>query len=202
MIRRPLLAAAALCATLTLTACNGSPEAGRPNTTPPPTASPTTTPPPSPSTPIWTEEEQAAITAAKARYSTARAAIDKALATPTQPSRGALEAAGLGGSWLLTAIDDVRSNREDGWYRSGTVKIAALSVQSVNLNAEQPEVRLKSCIDSSGTTLRFQADGKPVPLGPGTGKRHTFQAKLVFASPVGKSTKMWFVIEEKSTGPC
>jgi hypothetical protein len=201
MTRRPLLAAAALSVALMLTACNGSPEAGRPNTTPP-SSIPNTTPTPPPSNPSWTDEEQAGITAAKARYVIARAAIDKALANPTQPSRAPLEAAGLGGNWLLTAIEDVRSNRDDGWFRSGSVKIAALNVQSVDMNAKQPEVMLASCIDSSGTTLRFQADGKPVPLGPGTGKRHAFKAKLVFAPPVGKTTKMWFVIEEKATGPC
>jgi hypothetical protein len=201
MTRRPLLAAAALCATLTLAACNGSPNAGQPNTAPTP-STPTSTPTSAPSTPTWTEEEQAAINAAKARYAISRAAIDKAMADPTKSSRAPLEAAGLGGTWLLTAIEDVRSNREDGWFTSGSVKIVSLTAQSVNLDAEQPEVRLKSCIDSSQTVLRFQSDGKPVPLGPGTGKRHTFQAKVVLAPPAGKTTKMWFVVEEKTTGPC
>ncbi|MEU0089261.1 hypothetical protein [Kribbella sp. NPDC006257] len=196
---RRALQAAALCATLTLTACTGSPQAAQPNTTPPPTT-PTTTA--APSTPTWTEEEQAAITAAKSRYAISRAAIDKALADPTKSSRAALEAAGLGDSWLLTAIEDVRSNREDGWYTSGTVNIVSLSPLSVNLDAQQPEVRLKSCIDSSQAVLRFQSNGKPVPLGPGNGKRHAFQAKVVQAPAAGKTTKMWFVVEEKTIGPC
>ena len=202
MIRRPLLAAAALCATLTLTACNGSPEAGRPNTTPPPTASPTTTPTPSPSTPTWTEEEQAAITAAKARYTAARAAVESALRDPRKPSREPLERAGNGGSWLLAAIDQVRFQREQGWYLSGTVNTAATAVTSVKLSLEQPEVRLTSCIDSSAAKTLFQATGKPVPLEGGDGDRRRFQSRLVLAPPAKGGPKMWFLIEEKAVGSC
>jgi hypothetical protein len=201
-IRRPLVGAAVLCGALLLAACNGSPEAGR--VTPAPTTSgPTTTPTVStPTTPAWTEEELAAIAGAKARYIAAHAAIDKALNEPLKSSRERLERAGIGGSWLITAIGDVRSHRDNGWYQSGAVKVASLAVESVNLRGEQPEVKLKSCIDSSKTMIRFQADGKPVPVGPGNGARHGFQARLVFAPPAGKTAKMWFLIEEKTTGSC
>ncbi len=81
MTPRPALgtALAALCALTALTACQGSPEAGHPNTTP---ASPSATPTPTaPSTPTWTPEEEAAITAAKARYVAATAAVDRRSST-------------------------------------------------------------------------------------------------------------------------
>ncbi|TWD82954.1 hypothetical protein FB561_4105 [Kribbella amoyensis] len=204
MSRRPqAVAALAVCATLTLTACNDSPEAGRPDPAPSTSTTTTTTTTPSPTpTTTWTPEEQQAIDAATARYKTARAAIDKALANPTQSSREPLEAAGLGGEWLIAAIGDVRSLRNDGWYRSGSVKIASLAVESVALDSEQPTVQLKSCVDSAGTSLHFQKDGKPVHVGSKSGRRVAFRAKLVYASPTGKPTKMWFVVEEKGLGKC
>ncbi|GAB2661865.1 hypothetical protein [Kribbella swartbergensis] len=202
MTRRPALgpAAAALCALLALPACHPSPEAGHPNTTP--TSSIETPPQTASSTPAWNAEEQAAVTAAKARYVAARAAIDKALNDPTKSSRAPLEAAGLGGSWIIAAIDDVRSLRQNGWYRSGSVQIRSLDAQAVNLGVAQPEVMLKSCIDSSATKLHFQKDDKIVPVGPGTGRRNAFTAKVVYAARTGTSTKMWFVIEEKAIGAC
>jgi hypothetical protein len=199
MIRRPLLAAAALCATLTLTACNGSPEAGRPNTTPPPAASPT---PSTPSTPGRPEEEQLAITAAKSRYNAARAAIDAAMNAPQKSTRAALEAAGNGGNWIITVLDDVNFQRQNGWYQAGKVKIVSTDVRSVTLTGEQPRVVLTVCLDTSSTSTRFQADNKPVPMGPGNGKRHKAEAVLVFAPPVGKTAKMWFLIDEKASGSC
>ncbi|GAA1661735.1 hypothetical protein GCM10009744_64340 [Kribbella alba] len=202
MIRRPLLAAAALCATLTLTACNGSPEAGRPNTTPPPTASPTTTPTPSPSTPTWTEEEQAAITSAKARYLAARAAVDKAFAEPAKLDRNALQKSGNGGEWIIAVIGDAMNLERYGWYRSGTVKVSSTQVTSVKLGIEQPEVRLTNCIDTSGVVSRFQKDHQPVPMGPGNGKRHKFSSQLVFAPPAEGGAKMWFLVADKAAGTC
>lgn len=202
MIRRPLVATVAMLSVgLVLTACNGSPEAGRPNSPTPTPTSPTPTPT-GPSTPTWTPEEQTAIADAKARYKAARAAIDKALNDPTKSSRAPLEAAGLGGSWIIAAIEDVRSLRQSGWYRSGAVQIRSLTAQAVKLDGAQPEVTLRSCVDSSGTVLHFQADRKVVPVGPGTSRRNAFTATIVYAARSGSSAKMWFVIEEKATGTC
>jgi hypothetical protein len=201
MTRRPLFAAAALSAALTLTACNGSPEAGRPNTTPP-TASPTTAPTPAPSTPAWTEEEQAAITAAQSRYTIARAAIDSAMNAPHKATRGALESAGNGGNWIITVLGDVNFQRENGWYQAGKVQVVSTSVASVTLAGEQPRVGLTVCLDTSKTSTRFLANNKPVPKGPGNGKRHKADAVLVYAPPAGKTAKMWFLIDEKASGSC
>ncbi|WP_166678488.1 hypothetical protein [Kribbella voronezhensis] len=50
---------------------------------------------------------------------------------------------------------------------------------------------------------RYQANGKPVPMGPNDGTRHKVQARLVFAPPLDKTTKIWFLIEEKRVaGKC
>jgi hypothetical protein len=124
------------------------------------------------------------------------------MANTTASSRAPLEAAGLGGSWLLAVIGDVRSLRESGWYQTGSTKIASLTVKAVKLDNPQPEVDLVTCIDSSKTVIRFQSTKKPVPIGASSPTRRTFAAKLVFAPPVGSTTKKWFVIDEKGTGPC
>jgi hypothetical protein len=203
MIRRPLTATVVtLCAALALTACNGSPEAGRPNPTPTSistTPTPTTT---APSTPIWTPEQQAAINAAKARYAGARAAVNKALQSPTTATRPALVKAGNGGSWLISILGQIDFQVDNGWYQAGDIQIASVTVRSVNLAAAQPEVHLVACIDSSRVSTRFQEDGKPVPMGPDNGRRHKVQARLVFAPPTGQSTKTWFLVEEKGLGKC
>jgi hypothetical protein len=204
MTPRPALgpAAAALCALLALTACQGSPEAGHPNTTP---VSPTPTPTPTvtaPSTPSWTPQEQAAITAAKARYVAARTAVDKAMSAPTKIDRSALERAGNGGTWILSALEGLLNLQHDGWYQTGNVKVTNTTVTSVKLNAAQPEVRLVSCLDSSAVVIRFQKDGKPVPLGPGNGRRHKFASRLVYAPPAAGGTKLWWLIAETGTGAC
>ena len=201
MTRRPLFAAAALSAALTLTACNGSPEAGRPNTTPP-SASSSTQPPTTPSTPGWSTDELQAIDGAKARYLAARAAVDKSFAEPASLDRNALEKAGNGGEWIITVIEDAMNLERYGWYRSGTVKVASTQVMSVKLGVEQPEVRLTNCIDTSGVVSRFQKDHQPVPMGPGNGKRHKFSSQLVFAPPAKGGAKMWFLIADKAVGTC
>jgi hypothetical protein len=205
MTRRPLVGFAALCAAFLLAACNASVEAGRVTPSPSPLTTPSTSTPPAsspPTPPAQTEEETKAIAGAKARYIAARGAVDKVMNEPLKSSRAPLERAGLGGSWLITVIGEVRFHRDNGWYQSGAVRIASLAVESVMLGGEQPEVRLVSCIDSSKTTTRFQENGKPVPMGPGNGSRHKFRARLVFAPPAAKQAKMWFVIEEKTTGSC
>jgi hypothetical protein len=204
MPRRPLLAAAATLSTLTLlTACNGSPEAGRPNTTPTSVSkSPSATPTTAPTTPTWTPQEQTAITAAKARYVTARAAIDAALNNPPAATEAKLLQAGAGGKWLSQVLIDVQFNQERGWYQDGTASIEGITVAAVNLKAEQPEVRLNACLDTSKLTLRYQATRKPVPVGPGTVRRHKVQAQVVYTAAIGQSKKMWFFINETDLGSC
>jgi len=196
MTRRPLITAAAtLCALSALTACHGSPEAGRPDTTP---TSPTATPTPTaPSTPTWTPEEQSAITAAKARYTAAWAAIDAALSSPPSATRAKLLQAGNGGEWIIQVLGDVKFNQDRGWYQDGKVVIASMSVASVKLDAQQPQVRLNVCLDTSKTSPRYQATRKPVPVGLGNGDRHKALATLTYAPPAGQSKKMWFLIDEK-----
>jgi hypothetical protein len=205
MPRRPALgpAFAALCALTALTACQGSPEAGHPNTTSVSTsATPTPTPTAAPSTPTWTPEQEAAITAAEARYASARAAVDQAMAAPTKVNRTALEKAGNGGSWILAVLQDIINYQDYGWYQTGRTKVTNTRVTSVKLNAEQPEVLLVSCIDTSATVIRFQKSGKPVPLGPGNGHRHKFSSQMVYAPPAAGGTKVWWLIADKALGSC
>ncbi len=200
MPRRPALgpATAALCALLALTACQGSPEAGRPNTTPPP-STPTPT---APSTPTWTTEEQGAIAGATSRYAAAIAAVQKEFLDPGKLDRAALEKAGNGGEWVITVIDQARSQARNGWYQTGMARVAEAKAQSVKLDQAQPEVLLKTCLDTSKVVTRFKKDGKPVPIGPGNGSRHRFESRLVYAPPATGGPKLWFLISQKATGSC
>ncbi|TDX03169.1 hypothetical protein [Kribbella sp. VKM Ac-2566] len=203
MPRRPLLAAVATLSTLTLlTACNGSPEAGRPNTTPTSTTPTAPATPTAPSTAAWTTEEQAAITAAKSRYVAARAAIDTALNNPPAASKEKLLEAGTGGKWLVQVLTDVQFNLERGWYSNGRVTVEGVTVASVKLKADQPEVRLNACLDTSKISLRYEATHKPVPGIPANGNRHKVQAQMVYTALTGQSKKMWFLIDEKDLGSC
>ncbi|TDD42247.1 hypothetical protein E1263_42265 [Kribbella antibiotica] len=121
---------------------------------------------------------------------------------PTKPSRKPLEAAGLAGTWVTAAIDDARSLRTNGWYRAGGVEVRSVKPEMVDLDAPQPEVTLATCVDSSATTLHFQKDRKVVPVGPGTSRRNSFTAKVVYAPRVGTTAKAWLVVEEKAIGKC
>lgn len=200
MPRRLTLAAATLSLTLPLASCTSpSPEAGRPDTSPPPSSP---TPSSSPSTPAWTAEEVAAINSAKARYSDARAAVDKALLDPQKSSRSTLEQAGNGGAWLIAVIDQVRFQRQQGWHRVGNLLIAKTTVTSVNLDLEQPEVKLSNCIDSSKAKTLIQATGKPVPLVGGDGHRKIFNSRLVYATGAKGGARSWFLIDDQVAGPC
>jgi hypothetical protein len=200
MTRRPLLTTAALLATLALASCNGSPEAGRPNTAPTSTTPALT--PTAPTTPAYTAEEQAAITAATARYIAARAATDRAFETPAKFDRNALAKAGNGGQWLVELSGGTKQLKDYGWYQTGKTKVSGTTVISVKLDLEQPEVRLTNCIDSSDVVTRFVKDDKPVPLGPDNGDRHKFSSQLVFAKPASGGAKMWFLIADKAAGAC
>lgn len=200
MPRRPALITAALCALTALTACQGSPEAGQPNTTP---TSPSTTATPTISaTPTRPTAEQAAITAAKARFVTASAAVDTALNNPPVATEAKLLQAGVGGEWLVQVLGSVGFNKQRGWYQDGKARVESISVASVNITGEQPEVRLNVCLDASKISLRYLATHKPVPVGPGTTGRSKVQAKLVYAPPVGQSKKMWFLIDQQDAGTC
>ncbi|MFD7157848.1 hypothetical protein ACFV9C_24820 [Kribbella sp. NPDC059898] len=205
MPRRPafLPATAALCALTALAACQGSPEAGHPNT--PSTTTATTDAPTSPvsttpSTPTWSAEEEAAISAATARYLAARRATELAMQNPAKSNRATLERTGNGGQWLTDIIDDLTSYRDNGWYQSGSVKLSPPSPKSVRLTGE-PEVTLTTCVDSSAVIIRYQSTKKPVPLGPDNGSRHLTQARMVLASGTdGK--KAWFLIDESGDAKC
>ncbi|GAA1579158.1 hypothetical protein GCM10009804_39560 [Kribbella hippodromi] len=200
MPRQPLLTAATL-TLLTLTACTHSPEAGQPNTTP---TTPTTTsnPTPTPSSPTWTTEQQTAITAAKARYTVARAAVNAAFKQPAKATTSALETAGNGGSWMTAVAGQLDFQIEHGWYQTGDATVTSLEVRSVNLDLEQPEVKLTSCIDSSRVVSRYLSSGKPVPVASDNGSHHRFESRLVYAKSAKTGQKMWFLVDEKTTKPC
>lgn len=204
MPRRPAFApaTAALCALLALPACQGSPEAGHPSTSPiSTTPTPSATRMASP-TPTWTHEEQTAISAAKRQYAVARAAVDAALAAPAKADRTKLEKAGNGGEWITTVLEDIINFQNYGWYETGRTKVTNIQVTSVNLKLQQPEVSLTSCIDSSAVVIRTQADGKPVPIGAGTSSRQKVSARIVYAPAVAGSAKRWWLVAEKELGPC
>jgi hypothetical protein len=203
MPRRLLLAAAATLSTLPLlTACTGSPEAGRPNTTPTSSSSAPSPIPTAPSTPIWTPEQQAAITAAKARYVAATAAIDRTFLNPSELDRPALEKAGLSGEWIITIVDQARTLVRSGLYQTGSMQITKTQVVSVKLEQAQPEVNFINCLDSSKQVLRFKKNDKPVPADPGDGTRRNVASHLVFAPAADGGPKMWFLISDEDKGPC
>ncbi|RZU12534.1 hypothetical protein EV645_5806 [Kribbella rubisoli] len=193
----------ALCALTALTACNGSPEAGHPNTVPVPT-SPSSSPAPSPTSsgPQWTAEEQTAITASKKQYSAARVAIDAALAAPAKADRVKLEGAGNGGTWINTVLEDIVNFQDYGWYETGSTKVLNTQVSAVNLKLQQPQVDLINCIDSSAVIIRSQQTGKPIPIGAGTSKRQKVSSRMVYAPAATGGVKRWWLITEKELGVC
>lgn len=203
MPRRPLLAAAATLSTLTLlTACNGSPEAGRPNTTPSTSATTSSPTPIAPSTPTWTAEEQAALTAAKARYTAARAAVAIALNAPENADRSQLEATGNGGAWLTQIVQRIVYLRDRNLYQSGDPVLTSIAPAAVDLSAAQPAVTLKACLDGSKTQMRYRKTDKPVPVVTvAGGTRHVINARLIYA-PAKTGSKMWFLVDEKVLGKC
>ena len=103
---------------------------------------------------------------------------------------------------MLTVLQDVVNYQNYGWYQTGQTKVTNTVITSVKLNLEQPEVRLVSCVDSSAIVIRFQKDGKPVPLGPGNGRRHKVTSQFVYAPPAAGGKKMWWLIAEKASGTC
>ncbi|ADB31522.1 hypothetical protein Kfla_2448 [Kribbella flavida DSM 17836] len=103
---------------------------------------------------------------------------------------------------MIALAGQVDFQLSHGWYQTGDAKIVETKVQSVNLDLEQPEVRLTSCIDSSTLITRYVSNGKPIPEAGSDGKRRQFQSKLVFAPPAGSQVKRWFLVEEKAVGSC
>ncbi|MEU8227929.1 hypothetical protein [Kribbella sp. NPDC048915] len=202
MPRRPLLAAVATLSTLTLlTACNGSPEAGRPNTNPvSPSSTPTPTPT-APSSPTWTPEQQAAITAAKTRYAVAMAAIDRTFMNPKALDRPTLEQAGISGEWILTIVDQARTLERSNLYVTGSPKTLKSTVASVKLQEQQPEIVLVQCVDTSTQIMRFRSNGKPVQSAPGSEPRRQIMSLLRYA-PNLSGKKMWFLIRDEDKGTC
>ncbi|MGZ0147257.1 hypothetical protein ACXJJ3_09310 [Kribbella sp. WER1] len=150
----------------------------------------------------WSAEQQAAIAAAKARYATALAAIDKALGAPNAPARPPLEAAGVSDKRMVAAIADARTLRDSGWYRSGSAKIVSVTPTAVELDSAQPKVALRSCVDFSSTAFRFQKDHKVVPVAASSSKRVSFSAEFRYTTRPGTSTKLWFFTDETAGGPC
>ncbi|MEU4197872.1 hypothetical protein AB0E69_38670 [Kribbella sp. NPDC026611] len=133
---------------------------------------------------------------------TARAAIDLALNNPKAATPEKLREAGNGGNWVIQVLGDVQFDRDRGWYQHGKVVLSSVGATSVKLEAEQPQVLLAVCLDTSKTMLRFQKSHKPVPVGPGNGKRHKVLASVVYAPPVGQTKKAWFLVDEKDSGSC
>ena len=200
MLRRLLLPTVATLSLLS--ACGGSPEAGRPDTVPTSSSATPTAAPAHPSSQGWSAEQQAAVTAATARYVIALAAVDKALREPRVSSRGALEAAGLSDKRILDAIGDVRTLRDSGWYRVGGAQIRSVAVTAIELGGAQPDVRLRACVDLSTAVLHFQKDHKVVPVAASSSKRVIFSAELRYTARPSSLAKMWFLIDEKAVGTC
>jgi hypothetical protein len=99
-------------------------------------------------------------------------------------------------------LTDVQFNLDRGWYADGRASVEGVSVASVKLKAEQPEVRLNACLDTSKISLRYEKTHKPVPGIPANGNRHKVQAQVVYTALVGQSKKIWFLIDEKDLGSC
>ncbi|WP_134000030.1 hypothetical protein [Kribbella sp. VKM Ac-2566] len=129
-------------------------------------------------------------------------AVDTALNNPPAATEAKLRQAGVGGNWFVQVWGSVGFHLERGWYQDGKATVESMSVVSVKVTGEQPEVHLNACLDASKISLRYLATRKPVPVGPGTDGRSKVDAKLVFAPPVGQSKKMWFLVDEQDTGTC
>ncbi|GAA1691279.1 hypothetical protein GCM10009745_40730 [Kribbella yunnanensis] len=158
-----LLLAVAL---LTLTAC---------------TPAPAPTPPPQP-TPRWTLEEQTAVTAATTQYAKSRAAYAAALQHPTTATRATLEAAGMSGSWLDSAVEHADYFRTHKIRRTGASKILSTDPLWVSLSDPTPAVVLKTCLDDSPVTEHDPAEKTPF-----TTTRHRLVEARLLHLPTGWS---------------
>ena len=192
------------------TACNGSPEAGQPNTAPP---RPTNVDiqPDRAVHPVGTAgrtAEQAAITAAKKRATQwHRAAIDTALNNPPAANQAKLCKAGNGGNVADhgaggSVSPHSRSAAGTGSARSRSSRFPVVIGQ--DLETEQPEVQLSACLTTlCGLTPLPQADSKPVSVGPGTDGRKQGQGKRgLRTSATGSPKRWWFLVDQQELGTC
>lgn len=81
--------------------------------------------------------------------------------------------------------------------------IVSTTVKSVKLDGPQPEVILASCLDAATLILRFQKNDKAVPVVPGgSGLRHVFQSRLVYAPPAPGGQKLWYLMSNQAGAKC
>ncbi|WP_432891025.1 hypothetical protein ACQPYH_13975 [Kribbella sp. CA-245084] len=128
--------------------------------------------------------------------------MNNAFKDPAKATTTSLEAAGNGGTWVIAVAGQLDFQVKNGWYQTGDAKVASLDVQSVNLELEQPEVRLTSCIDSSQVVNRYHSNSKPIPVVSDNGDRHRFESRLVYANSAMTGRKLWFLVDEKTTKTC
>ncbi|MGW7682042.1 hypothetical protein ACWGID_14960 [Kribbella sp. NPDC054772] len=156
MPRRPALGptTAALCALLALTACQGSPEAGQPNT------APASSPSPSSATPTNSPEAQAA--AAQAGY---RAYIAAKVATAAS---GGTNVAGLSkvatGVMLKTELNQAATYKGRRWHAVGNIEVIwtkPLKLGTAGSGGQIAEITVQACVDASKVTA-VDAQGKSV----------------------------------------
>lgn len=168
MPRHPALGAtaAALSALLALTACQGSPEAGRPNTAPPPsTSSPAVSATPSP-TPSDTPEE-VAVAAASVAYRGFVAATDAMYRSGGRDVTALNKYAS--GVMLKAELVEAEKFRGSKWHSVGSLRVVwvkPLSVGEPNASGEIDNLILRACVDSSKAGA-VDSTGKSVRL-PGT----------------------------------
>jgi hypothetical protein len=162
MPRRPAfgITLAALCALTALTACQGSPEAGQPNT-PAPSASPTPTRTPSES------PEAQAVTAASTAYRGFVAATDAMYIS------GGVNVTALNkyasGVMLNAELIEAEKFRGYKWHSVGhlqVVWIKPLTIGKPNASGQIDNLVLSACVDSSNAGA-VDSKGKSVRL-PGT----------------------------------
>jgi hypothetical protein len=181
MPRRPALGTtlAALSA-LTLTACQGSPEAGHPNTTP-------TSPPNSSTTPSPSNSPEAqAVAAASAAYRGFVAATD------TSYTSGGVNVTALSryasGVMLKVELNQAEIFRARKWHSVGHVEVVwvkPLTIGRPGAGGEINSLTLSACVDSSKATA-VDAKGKSVKL-PGTPTQTIDEMRMVRAKGVWKA---------------
>lgn len=181
MPRRPALAA--LCALTALTACQGSPEAGHPNTTP---TSPST-PPPSPTpSPPTTKSAEAQSAAAQAGY---RAYIAAKVATAAS---GGTEVEGLPkvatGMMLKTELNQAATYKGRHWHAVGKIDVIwtkSVKHGAVGANGQIGEITVQACLDASKVTA-IDAKGKNVKP-PGAATRWIDEMQMRFEQNAWKA---------------
>ena len=182
MPRHPALGptAAALSALLTLTACKGSPEAGRPNTAP--------TSPSSASTPTPTPTDSSASQAAAAQTAY-RAYMAAKVSTATS---GGKNVAGLSkvatGIMLKTELNQAATYRGQGWHAIGNIVVVwtkPLKMGAAGADGQIAEITVQACLDASKATT-VDAQGKNVK-DPGTPTRWIDEMQMHFAQGTWKA---------------